>query len=161
AGYAFDSFSDVTNPSPASVLLGTASLANPAIFALPAAGLPSHNNLFRSSGVHQQGVSVADTIAFDSHWSVRLTASQDWIWTGHYNSGGVRTGGYRTNGVSPLESVIYKPVANMTVYATYGSSLQQGDLAPGTAANPGESLPPYRSTQTEVGYKVSWRHVSL
>src|SRR5260221_2155389 len=42
----------------------------------------------------------------------------------------------------------------MAVYAPYGSSLQQGDLAPGTAANPGEGLPPYRSTEAEVGYKL-------
>jgi iron complex outermembrane receptor protein len=60
-----------------------------------------------------------------------------------------------------LESVIYKPVANMTVYGTYGSSLQQGDLAPGTAANPGQALPPYRSTQTEVGYKLVLRPISF
>ena len=49
---------------------------------------------------------------------------------------------------------MYKPATNMTVYATYGSSLQQGDLAPGTAANPGEALAPYRSTEVEAGYKL-------
>ena len=42
----------------------------------------------------------------------------------------------------------------MTVYGTYGSSLQQGDIAPGTTANPGQALPPYRSDQAEVGYKL-------
>ena len=161
SGYAFNSYSDVTNPSAASVLLGSASIANPVIFALPAAGIPLHDNLFISSVVHQQGFNVADTVTLDEHWSFRLTASQDWIWTDNYNNASVRTGGYRANGVSPLESVMYKPVANMTVYGTYGSSLQQGDLAPGTAANPGQALPPYRSTQAEVGYKLVLRQVSF
>ena len=46
---------------------------------------------------------------------------------------------------------MYKPAANMTVYGTYGSSLQQGDLAPGTAANQAQALPPYRSTAGRGG----------
>ena len=154
SGYVFNSYSDVTNPPPASVLLGSASISNPEVFALPSGGIPAHTNLFISSVVHQQGINVADTVTLDGHWSFRFTLSQDWIWTDNYNNARVSTGGYRTNGVSPLESVMYKPATNMTVYATYGSSLQQGDLAPGTAANPGEGLPPYRSTEAEVGYKL-------
>jgi iron complex outermembrane receptor protein len=161
SGYAFNSYSDVTNPSAASVLLGSASILSPVAFALPPAGLPPHNNLFLSSVVHQQGFNVADTVTLTEHWSFRFTASQDWIWTDNYNNTSVRTSGYRANGIGPLESVLYKPVANMTVYGTYGSSLQQGDLAPGTAANPGQALPPYRSTQTEVGYKLVLRRVGF
>ena len=49
----------------------------------------------------------------------------------------------------------------MTVYGTYGSSLQQGDVAPGTVANAGEALPPYRTAQAEVGYKVAFRGLDL
>jgi iron complex outermembrane receptor protein len=161
AGYAFDSSSDVTNPSAASVLLGSATIASPVIFPLPAAGIPSHANLYISSIVRQQGVNASDTITFDRHWSARVTLSQDWIWTDNYNNANIRTSGYRTNGVGPLESLMYKPVPNMTIYGTYGSSLQQGDLAPGTAANPGEALAPYRSTQTEVGYKLALGTISV
>jgi iron complex outermembrane recepter protein len=43
----------------------------------------------------------------------------------------------------------------MTTYFTYASSLQAGDLAPGTAANAGVSLPPYRSKEYELGYKAT------
>ncbi|MEO8257779.1 MAG: TonB-dependent receptor [Acidobacteriota bacterium] len=154
AGYSFTSYSDVTNPGAPSVLLGPASIENPVVFGLPAAGIPRHDNLFVSSVIHQQGFSVADTITLDEHWSFRVTASQDWIWTDNHNNAGVRTGGYRANGISPLESVMYKPLANMTIYGTYGSSLQQGDIAAGTTANPGQALPPYRSDQAEVGYKL-------
>ena len=160
-GYAFKTFSDFANPSAASVLLGKASLSNPVVFALPAAGLPLHDNLYMSSVIHQQGVNLTDTATFNDHWSLRLAASQDWIWTDNYNNGGVRTSGYRTNGISPSGSLLYKPVANMTVYGTYGSSLQQGDIAASTTANPGTALPPYRSTQTEVGYKLALSRMNV
>ena len=53
------------------MLLGSASISNPVIFALPAAGCRTHNNLFLSSVVHQQGVNVADTVTLDAHWSFR------------------------------------------------------------------------------------------
>jgi iron complex outermembrane receptor protein len=87
---------------------------------------------------------------------VRAALSQDWIWTDNFNNSNVRTGGYAADGVSPLVSVMYKPQPRMTVYATVGSSLQQGDVAPGTAVNSGQALAPYRTNQQEIGYKISW-----
>ena len=154
-GYTFKSYGDITNPSAASVLLGAASIANPVIFGLPAAGIPLHERIYRSSTIHQQGINATDTVALARQWSVRVAISQDWIWTDNYNNTNTRTGGYRAHGVSPLTSLMYKPVDNMTVYGTYGSSLQQGDVAPGTVSNAGEALAPYRSTQSEAGYKVA------
>ncbi len=57
--------------------------------------------------------------------------------------------------MSPTGSLIFKPAANMTTYFTYASSLQAGDLAPGTAANAGQRLAPYRSKEYELGYKAT------
>ena len=161
AGYTFNSYSDVTNPSAASVLLGSASIAAPVIFALPAAGVPSHDSLFLSSGVQQQGVNASDLVTLDRRWSVRLAVSQDWISADSFNSAAVRTSTYRTNGASPSASLIFKPTPQTTIYGTYASSLQQGDIAASTAANPGQALPPYRSTQSEVGYKVALARIDL
>ena len=118
------------------------------------AGIPTHDNLFVSNTTHQQGMSVADNIGLGGGWSVRASVSQDWIWTDNYNSSRVRTGGYKDDGVSPLLSVLYKPQPRMTIYATWGTGLQQGDLAPGTAVNAGQGLAPYRTHQEEIGYKV-------
>jgi iron complex outermembrane recepter protein len=42
----------------------------------------------------------------------------------------------------------------MTAYATFASSLQQGDIAPAGVVNAGHGLAPYRSTEWETGYKV-------
>jgi iron complex outermembrane recepter protein len=160
-GYTFKTYSDVTNPTAASVRLGTANVVSPVVFGLPAAGIPTHTNLFRSSAVHQQGFSVADHVWLGGGWSVRAAISQDWIWTDNYNNQRVRTGGYEADGVSPLVSVMYKPRPRMTLYVTAGSSLQQGDIAPGTAVNAGQGLEPYRSQQQEIGYKLSFASFDL
>ena len=156
-GCTFKTYSDFANPPAASVLLGRAYVDAPVIFSLPAAGIPTHTRLFLSSAVHQQGFSVTDTAHLGKGWSVRAALSQDWIWTDNYNNANVRTGGYETDGVSPLVSLLFKPQPSMTVYGTWGSSLQQGDIAPGTAGNAGQGLAPYRTHQQEIGYKVALR----
>jgi len=161
AGYTFNSYSDFSNPSAASVLLGSASVASPVVFALPPAGVPSHDNIFLSSGVRQQGINASDLATIDRHWSVRIALSQDWISADTFNNAAVRTSAYETNGVSPSVSLIFKPAPLMTLYGTYSSSLQQGDIAASTAANPGQALPPYRTTQAEVGYKVALKGVDV
>jgi iron complex outermembrane recepter protein len=161
AGYQFNSYSDSVNPTAASVLLGTASIAAPVVFGLPAAGIPTHDNLFLSNGVHQQGINASDTVTVTARWSARIALSQDWLWVDNFNNGGAKTSSYHTNGVSPSASLLFKPAPNMTVYGTVASSLQQGDIASSTAANPGQALPPYRSTQQEIGYKLALRQVDF
>jgi len=161
AGYRFNSYSDVTNPSAASVLLGSASVTAPVAFSLPVSGLPSHNSIFLSSSVLQQGVNASDLATVNRYWSVRFAVSQDWIGSDTFNSVGVRTSTYQTHGASPSVSLIFKPAPQMTLYGTYASSLQQGDIASSTAANPGQALPPYRSTQSEIGYKVGLARIDV
>src|SRR5262249_14509649 len=104
---------------------------------------------------------MVDSIALSPRWSTRIAISQDWIWTDNYNNAGVRTSGYKDNGLSPLASLVFRPTRRTTLYGTYGSSLQQGDLAPTTALNASEALPPYRSTQAEFGYKIAFPLIDL
>jgi len=153
AGYKSRSYAVDTPATAASVRLGTATLAAPAIFPEPTAGPPNSRLNHKSSTIYQQGVNVADTLRFNDQWSVRLAVSQDWFHTDNLNAAGVALPGYSDSGLSPTASLLFKPAANMTLYATYASSLQAGDLAPGTAANAGMSLAPYRSSQYELGYK--------
>jgi iron complex outermembrane recepter protein len=157
AGYKSQSYSVITPATPASVLLGTANINSPVIFPLPAAGLPNTGLNFDSSTTYQQGINVGDTIRFTDAWGARLAVSQDWFHVDNYNAKAVELPEYADHGVSPTASLMYKPVSNMTVYATFASSLQAGDLAPsGTGlVNAGQSLAPYRSKEYEVGYKAS------
>src|SRR6185312_6282257 len=161
AGYKSRSFSVITPATAASVLLGKANIAAPQVFPEPAGGPPNVLANFDSSDAYQQGLNVGDTIRFNASWSTRLAISQDWFHTINYNKLRVQTTEYANHGVSPTASIMFKPASNMMAYVTYASSLQAGDLAPGTAANAGDSLAPYRSTEYEVGYKVSLSSIDL
>jgi iron complex outermembrane recepter protein len=160
-GYKFTSYSNGTPPLAANLLLGSANINHPMIFAPPAAGLPRNLNLYPSSIVNQQGFNLGDLLTFPKHILVRLAASQDWIGVDNNNAQSIRTSGSNKNGISPSASVMYKPVENMTVYATYASSLQQGDVAPGNAANANQALAPYRSKEWEIGYKAKIHTINL
>ena len=155
AGYKAQSYSVITPATPASVLLGSANINSPVIFPFPAAGLPNTGLNFDSSTAYQQGINIGDTIRFTDAWATRLAVSQDWFHTDNFNAKAVELPEYADHGLSPTASLMYKPESNMTVYATFASSLQAGDLAPGGTVNAGQSLAPYRSKEYEVGYKAS------
>jgi iron complex outermembrane recepter protein len=161
AGYKARSFSVLTPATAASVLLGRASISDPLVFPEPAAGPPDVMANYDSSDAYQQGVNLGDTLRFNEYWLMRLGVSQDWFHTDNYNKQRALTTEYSDSGLSPTGSLMFKPATDMTAYFTYASSLQAGDLAPGTAANAGVSLPPYRSTEYEVGYKWSLPGIDL
>jgi len=158
-GYRFTQYGYST-PAAASVLLGKANVAAPVSFAPPAAGLPQNRGLYQAAVVHQQGFNLGDTIALPKNVLVRLAASQDWIGVDN-SSAKARTSGSNKNGISPAVSVLYKPQARMTAYATFASSLQQGDVAPGNAANATVGLAPYRSKEWELGFKTQARPLNI
>jgi len=155
AGYKAQSYSVTTPASPASVRLGTADIYDPVIFPEPVRGPPFVLANYDSANNYQQGINLNDTLRFNDYWLARVGVSQDWFHTNNYNTKGAITTRYVNHGVSPTGSILFKPAANMTTYITYASSLQAGDTAPGTAANAGVSLPPYRSKEYELGYKAS------
>jgi len=160
-GYRFNQYA-YTTPSAASVLLGKANVADPVVFAPPTGGLPVNKGLYQSAIVHQQGFNLGDFILFPKGFGVRLAASQDWIGVDN-NSATARTSGSNKNGISPSASVEYKPSGATTVYATFASSLQQGDIAPGstTLVNPNQALDPYRSKEWELGFKSTARPINI
>jgi iron complex outermembrane receptor protein len=161
AGYKSQSYSVITPATPASTLLGSANINDPQIFPFPAAGLPNVGLNYDSSNAYQQGVNVGDTIRFTDAWAARLAVSQDWFNTDNYNTKGALVTEYSNHGLSPTASLMYKPLTNMTVYATFASSLQAGDLAPAGTINAGQSLAPYRSKEYEVGYKASFEKIDF
>ena len=155
AGYKSQTYAVTKAATAASVLLGSASIDAPVVFAPPAAGLPNTRANFNSSTVYQQGVNASDTIGITDAWSVRAAVSQDWFHVANYSVAGAGLPGYVDSGASPTLGLIFKPRAEVTTYLTYASSLQAGDAAPGTAANAGAGLAPYRSKQIEAGIKTT------
>ena len=68
-----------------------------------------------------------------------------------------RTGVYDENAVTPVVGVVVKPVAGLSLFANRIEGLQQGPTAPADPGlvNPGEVFAPYKSTQYELGGKLS------
>ena len=68
---------------------------------------------------------------------------------------------------------MYKPRPNQTAYVTWADSIQAPDTAPGNTisttkpatnvyfTNAGQALPPYRSTEVEMGYKVESQRMNF
>jgi iron complex outermembrane receptor protein len=57
--------------------------------------------------------------------------------------------------VSPTVSLIYKPVQNITAYATYANSVEPGEAAPAGTANVNQFLAPYHDEEYELGIKYA------
>jgi len=99
-----------------------------------------------------------------TYFSDRLGFDQDrWqlIVSGRYSSFRNRVGAtlppptvYHKDTFSPAASVVFKPSATSSVYASYLEGMEQGNTAAATLANAGEALPPLHSKQEEIGCKV-------
>jgi iron complex outermembrane receptor protein len=156
------------------------SISDPQILAAPAAGIPSYSSTnalthgtYVSSIIHQQGFSLGDTLTLTPQWLLRVAASQDWTWTNNYTAPAIAgvglpgKGNYTFQGVSPSASLIFKPRQNMTIYGTFADSIQAPDVAAAstvtgvTTVNPGTVLPPYRSKEGEIGYKLVLRKINF
>lgn len=183
AGYRFASYSPITGPSKTALCTAQgvcqANISDPLVYVQPPGGLFSYaktspsTGIYGSSIIRQQGFSGADTITFTPRWLVRVALSQDWTWTDSYKdsaaTGFVRTpvaGGYVNQGVSPSASVMFKPRAEMTLYATFADSIQAPDVAAANSGslvivNANQALPPYRSKEYEIGYKVTVRKINF
>ena len=184
--YRFGTFSPVTSPAKTALCTSygsegicQANMASPLVYTVPPSGIFSYEKTSPSTGIYvssiirQQGFNVADTITLSKHWLIRLGGSQDWTWTDSYadsaSTNYVRTsipGGYVNQGISPTGSIIFKPTANMTIYGTFAQSQQAPDIA-GTNSggtvivNASQALPPYRSKEGEIGYKLKLQKLSF
>lgn len=62
---------------------------------------------------------------------------------------------------TPVVGVVVKPRRHVSLYANYIEGLSIGDVAPATAVNAGEVLPPFRSKQIEAGAKFDFGRVGV
>ncbi len=182
-GYRFASYSPVTSPAKTALCTANsicqANISYPLVDIVPPTGIFSYANtgpttgIYVSSIIRQQGFILGDTITLTPHWLVRVAASQDWTWTDSNTdsaaTGYRRTsipGGYVSQGVSPSASVMFKPRGDMTIYGTFADSIQAPDVAAANSGstvivNASQALPPYRSKEGEIGYKLRVRKLNF
>ncbi len=104
----------------------------------------------------QLSLFASDRISFGEHWQLlaggRQVLLRQRAWT---SQDGDETRTDRTKFLPQL-ALVYKPVAPLSIYASYSKDLSLGDQAPVRASNAYAFLPPYESTAYEVGAKYDW-----
>jgi iron complex outermembrane receptor protein len=136
------------------VVLGTGNLANPTV--LPTKPTPNNGGEYQSGRLSVQSLILGDTLHLSDQWAVQATVSDSYLRSRSFSAAGLTTSSDTENGVlSPTVSLTYKPVQNLTLYATYANSIEQGETAPAGTVNVNQILTPYHDTQYEVGIKYA------
>jgi iron complex outermembrane recepter protein len=82
-----------------------------------------------------------------------LGARQQTLYSGIFNNG-VKKDAYDESKVTPTTALLVK-LGNYSLYGNYSEGLSQGAIAPSTAVNHDEQLPPFVAKQHEVGVKYN------
>ncbi|EZP33600.1 TonB-dependent receptor [Pseudomonas sp. RIT288] len=110
--------------------------------------------VLRVSESKLSGVALTDTMSMlDDRFQLTLGVRRQDIESRNYNAAGAVSSKYKDNATTPLVGVVVKPWEDVSLYYNYVEGLSKGDIAPGTAANAGETFAPYESKQHEVGVK--------
>ncbi len=98
---------------------------------------------------------VSDTLGlFGDRARLTLGARRQNIVANGYDYGTeVQSSAYNESVTTPLVGIVYKLQPNLAVYANRSESLVAGGTAPGTAANAGAVIAPFRARQYEAGIK--------
>lgn len=112
---------------------------------------------YRSAFSRNMNVIVGDDISFTDQLSALVGFNYTSILTRNYNADGSVSSGYDKKTVTPTVSLIFKPAARLTAYASYMQGLEKGTAIPDdpTYAQPGKILKPFISKQYEVGTKYA------
>ncbi|MDR6214842.1 iron complex outermembrane receptor protein [Paracidovorax wautersii] len=111
---------------------------------------------------HQHSFAIADTLGFfnDSLLVTLGLRRQTMDYEGFNVATGASTSQYKASSTTPLAGVVFKPTRSTSVYANYTAGLSRGSKVAENATpaydNAGETIPPFKSKQIEMGVKVDW-----
>ena len=109
-------------------------------------------------------VVVGDDITFNPSWSMLIGANLSKIRSENFDfatGAPLPNGLYDESAVTPTVSVLYKPTATVTTYASYMESLEPGSIVGPTFANANQILGPLTSQQVELGVKATVSDILL
>jgi iron complex outermembrane receptor protein len=136
-------------------VLGQGNIYNVPVFANPNVGV-SHSN-YLAETTAQRSLFASDTVMFSSQWSALLGLRYMDYDDKTFNAGSpVIAARYEKSPLTPTAALIYKPVEQVSLYASYVQSLEQGGSAPQTAVNAYQTFAPTISKQFEVGAKTEF-----
>jgi len=143
------------NISPVQAVGSGGNLANSPVYATTAA--PWTGGKYKQGEIFNQSIIVGDLVHFNQQWSLQAVLNTSFLKSESYSTAGLTTSANGANGaLSPTASLMYKPLDNLMLYATYANTTEQGDQASATNANPNVFMSPYHDTMYEIGAKYSY-----
>ena len=137
------------------VTLGTSNLADPMV--LPNKPTPSNGGIYQSANVFEQSIVLGDTLHLNSQWAVQAVINTSFLHSTSYSTTGAVTSSDKRDGVvSPTVSLLYKPLPNLSLHATWAQSIEEGDEALAGAPNANQFLAPYHDEEYEIGAKYAF-----
>lgn len=109
----------------------------------------------------QAGLFFNDRITLDPQWQALLGGRLVRLDEKAFGSSGTSERATRRTQFLPSASVIFKPRADVSLYASYSRGLSLGGEAPWFTSNADQVLAPTTSRQIEAGVKRDWQGLSL
>jgi iron complex outermembrane receptor protein len=106
---------------------------------------------------------LSDTIKLNTQWQLILGARHTYYDKEDVDRNPAVNSGYNTKAITPTVALLYKPVADATLYASYVEGLEPGSTVGTRYANAGENLDAQVSTQYELGgkYQTGKLHLEI
>lgn len=139
--------------------IGSGNIYQPTPALEPFDGSPGHRE--RRLDSRQYGLFASDRISFDEHWQTVLGARVVRLDEQAFGEDGNLRRHTRQYELLPNAALIYKPRADISLYASYSKGLSSGNAAPWFALNSQDILAPTTSRQLELGIKREWQRMSL
>jgi iron complex outermembrane receptor protein len=112
------------------------------------------------SEINDRGLYVFDRVSLGSQWQV-LAGLRKTFYRSEATNPATPVATYRADKITPNVSVMWKPVKDLSVYASALRGLEETGTAPLNALNAGEVLAPAVSKQHELGVKARLGRVLL
>ncbi|RAA36031.1 TonB-dependent receptor domain-containing protein, partial [Burkholderia multivorans] len=101
-----------------------------------------------------RSIAVSDTLGlFGDRVLFTIGARRQSISVDNFDYTGTLSAAYSDAVTTPVFGLVVKPWRNVSIFANRSEALAQGETAPSTARNAGQSLAPYRSKQYEAGIR--------
>ena len=143
-----------------SQILGSGNIHDVPLFANPLT--PISKRTYLAETTTQRALFASDTVTFSPQWSALLGLRYiDYVDKGFGAGSDIPTSRYDKTPLTPTAALIYKPVAPVSIYASYVQSLEQSSSAPQTAANAYQTFGPTKSKQYELGAKTDYANWTL
>ncbi|GAA5100456.1 TonB-dependent receptor [Wohlfahrtiimonas larvae] len=125
----------------------------------PALPQPSPIPAISKTKMRLTSFGIADTLSvFDDKIQLTLGVRHQQVMNESFNAmTGARMGErYKESATTPAAALVFRATDKISLYANYTEGLNQGSIAPATAANAGEVFAPYKTKQKEMGIKFDF-----